>query len=375
MSAQREARNIVILGSTGSIGQSTLEVVRRSGGFLKIRGLSAKRNSELLSEQARKFEADQTVLADGSPESEKSLCDLVQRPDVDIVVVAIVGFAALKPTLAAIEKGKTIALANKEVLVTSGALIMRKARESGATIIPVDSEHNSIFQAMQGHSLENIRRIILTASGGPFRGKKKSELENVTVSEALNHPKWKMGPKITIDSATLMNKGLEVIEACHLFGVTPDMIDVVVHPQSLVHGIIEFVDGTYLAHIAPPDMKAAISYALYYPERQAGAVKKMSLVDIGTLTFEPVDHETFPCLELARQAFGAGGLMPAALNAANEELVQAFLDGKIKFNAIPEIIHQILAKTPQQDASLENIFEIDRLSRKWTREKLNFRVN
>jgi 1-deoxy-D-xylulose-5-phosphate reductoisomerase len=274
--------NIVVLGSTGSIGENTLEVVRKSLGTpkeIKVVGLTAHSNATRLGEQATEFKVKNTILTQARG-SEQQLVDLVTRPEVDTVVVAIVGFAAHNPTLAAIKAGKRIALANKEALITCGELFQSEAEKSGAKIIPVDSEHNSLFQGLQGHPLTNVKQLWITGSGGPFRGRSRQDLQNVTLEETLKHPTWRMGPKITVDSATLMNKGLEFIEARWLFGLTADKIEVIIHRQSLVHGIVEFIDNTMLAHMGVPDMKGAISYALYYPERQPTAIAPLNLVQV-----------------------------------------------------------------------------------------------
>jgi 1-deoxy-D-xylulose-5-phosphate reductoisomerase len=362
--------NVLILGSTGSIGESALEVVRRSQGELKITGLTAHSNHEKLAEQAREFGVSKTLLT-SLPDSEQRLEELVTHPEVDVVLVAIVGFAALRPTLAALRAGKKVALANKEALVTAGEIFAAEARKSGATIIPVDSEHNALFQALQGHPIENVKKLWITGSGGPFRGKSRAELSKVNVKEALNHPKWKMGPKITIDSATLMNKGLEFIEARWVFDVQPKDIDVIIHPQSIIHGLVEFIDGSMLAHMSATDMKAAISYALYYPRRQPDAVKALNLVELRKLEFEPVDNETFPCLRLAQRALGQGGAGPVILNAANEIAVNAFLNEEISFLSIPELISKTMEASPTQHLELDTIFEIDAWARKKAIENIS----
>jgi 1-deoxy-D-xylulose-5-phosphate reductoisomerase len=360
---------IAILGSTGSIGESTLDVVRQSGGTLKVCALSAHSNEKRLREQADEFNVKKTVVT-SREKSEAALLDLVASEDVDAVVIAIVGFAAVKPTLWALRAGKRVALANKEALVTCGELLTAAARKSGGVIIPVDSEHNALFQALQGHPIANVRRLWLTGSGGPFRGKSPKDLLHVNVEQALNHPRWKMGPKITIDSATLMNKGLEYIEARWVFDLNPESIQVVIHPQSIVHGIVEFIDGTMLAHMSVTDMKAAISYALYYPRRQENAVKPLNLVEIGRLDFEAVDDVAFPCVGLARQALNTGGVAPAVLNAANEVAVNAFLNERISFRQIPELISKTMLEIPRHttasatpESQWDQIFAIDAWAR------------
>lgn len=361
--------NIVILGSTGSIGQSTLDVVRKSERLIRVRGLTAHSNSEKLKTQAQEFGVSHTLLTENL-DSPQALEDLVTHPDVDCVVVAIVGFAALRPTIAALKAGKRVALANKEALVTCGQILTQVAQSFGGKIIPVDSEHNALFQALQGHPTTNVRKLWITGSGGPFRGKNTSQLKNVTVEQALNHPHWRMGPKITIDSATLMNKGLEFIEARWVFNVPPPSIECIIHPQSVIHGIVEFVDNTMLAHMSQPDMRAAISYALYYPQRQDKAVAALDLVALKKLEFEPVDNETFPCVRLAQKALEKGGIVPTVLNASNEVAVKAFLDRRISFLEIPLLIDKALETAPRQDVDLDSIYEVDAWARKKTLENV-----
>lgn len=361
--------NIVVLGSTGSIGQNTLEVVRRSQGKLKVVGLTAHSNLEMVSKQQDEFRVP-TVILTSQPDSEKRLEELVTQPHVDAVVVAIVGFAALKPTLAAIKAGKRIALANKEALVTCGEILTAAAKNSAATIIPVDSEHNALFQALQGHPIKNVSKLWLTGSGGPFRGKNRAQLQTVKVAEALKHPNWQMGNKITIDSATLMNKGLEFIEARWVFDLPAPQLDVLIHPQSIIHGIVEFVDGSMLAHMSAPDMKAAISYALYYPDRQPGAVQRLDLPALKKLEFERVDAETFRCFDLAKKSLAQGGVAPTVLNAANEVAVDAFLQEKIPFLGIPDLIEKTLERAPHQRLDLQSVFEIDLWARRATTENI-----
>ncbi|MCC6276862.1 MAG: 1-deoxy-D-xylulose-5-phosphate reductoisomerase [Oligoflexia bacterium] len=355
---------ISILGCTGSIGESTLEVVRKSKGFIKIASLAAHSNAEKLSRHASEFGVSKTVLTSQTKNPE-ALEELATDPEIKTVVMAIVGFAALKPTIAALKAGKTVALANKEALVTCGELLTALAEKHGGKIIPVDSEHNALFQALQGHSIEQVDKLIITGSGGPFRGKTRSELQSVTIAQALNHPKWKMGPKITIDSATLMNKGLEYIEARWVFGLPDDKLKILIHPQSLVHGIVQFIDGSMLAHLSPPDMKAAISYALYYPQRQPGAVEPLDLVKAQKLEFFEVDYENFPCVNLAQKALKKGGVAPTVLNAANETAVQAFLDEKISFLSISDMIEKTLESAPRQNLDIQSIFAADA----WARQK------
>jgi 1-deoxy-D-xylulose-5-phosphate reductoisomerase len=362
--------NIVILGSTGSIGESALEVVRHSEGKFNVIGITAHTNSESLQKQAAEFNVQTSILTSDKNFSEAALKDLVTDPQVDIVVVAIVGFAAVKPTLWALEAKKRVALANKEALVTCGELLTKAAKDFGGMIIPVDSEHNALFQALQGHPMKNVKKLWITGSGGPFRGKSKEQLKGISLASALKHPNWKMGPKITIDSATLMNKGLEFIEARWVFDINPALIEVIIHPQSVVHGIVEFTDNTMLAHMSTADMKAALSYALYYPERQKNAVAPLDLAAIRRLDFEPVDDATFPCLGLAKQALDRGGIAPTVLNAANEIAVGAFLNERISFLQIPELICETVEAAPRQEVQWDQIFAIDAWARERTSENI-----
>jgi 1-deoxy-D-xylulose-5-phosphate reductoisomerase len=370
-------KSLIILGSTGSIGTQSLEVCERQG--YKVNGLAAASNIQLLETQARKFGVK--AVAVFSEEKAKELkiklgdtdikvlsgmngvCELAQMP-ADIVLNSIVGIAGLRPTLAAIESGKDIALANKETLVTGGEIVNRKAKEKGVKILPVDSEHSAIFQSIQGAPQGSLKKILLTASGGPFYGKKIGDLKNVTVKDALNHPNWSMGAKITIDSATLMNKGLEVIEAVHLFGIPAKDIEVLVHRQSIVHSGVELSDGAVIAQLGTPDMRLPIQYALTYPERSDFCFEKLSLADIGTLTFEKPDTETFKCLPLCINAITEGGLMPTAVNGANEQAVKFFLEGKIKFLQIAELVEKaLLSAQNKKDFTLDDILETDKLAR------------
>lgn len=370
-------KSLIILGSTGSIGTQALEVCRRDG--YMVTALAAGSNIELLEQQAREFKPLSVAVFNEEKAKElkikladtdikvlsgtEGVCDIAQG-EGDIVLNSIVGIAGLRPTLAAIEAGKTIALANKETLVTGGEIVNRKAREKGVKILPVDSEHSAIFQSLQGAPKGSLKRILLTASGGPFYGKRKEELENVTVKEALNHPNWSMGAKITIDSATLMNKGLEVIEAVHLFGISADNIDVVVHRQSIIHSGVELSDGALIAQLGTPDMRLPIQYALTYPERSGYAFERLSLTDIGTLTFSKPDTDTFRCLPLCIEAINQGGLAPTAVNGANEESVRLFLEGKIKFLQIAELVEKALLNVNnKKDFSLEDILATDRAAR------------
>ena len=373
------AKNITVLGSTGSIGTQTLEVVREIGG-INIVALPANRNVELLEKQAREFKPKMVCIMD-----EKCALDLKARlkdtdievvssmdgliaaathPDADTIVNSVVGNIGLRPTVEAIKAGKDIALANKETLVTSGELVMKLVKEKGVNMYPVDSEHSAIFQSLQGNGMNKIERIWLTASGGPFRG--RSDLSNVTLQEALAHPNWSMGKKITIDSATMMNKGLEVIEAKWLFNVELDRICVVVHPQSIVHSMVEYEDGAVIAQLGVPDMKVPIQYALTYPKRIKNSFPKLNFFEHNDLTFEKPDLKVFRCLALAFEAIKTGGTMPAVLNGANEAAVALFLDGKISFNDIPALIERTMgAYTVKYDYSLEDVLEADNFAREY----------
>lgn len=368
-------KKISILGSTGSIGKSTLQVIERHPARYKVAVLAASTNHELLLKQIEKFRPDMAALFDPRAaellrkktdipvyDGEEGLLRAASYDGADFVLSAIVGFAGLLPTLAAIEAGKTIGLANKEVLVTAGDFVMELARKKGVRILPVDSEHSAVFQCLLGHDEKFLRSIILTASGGPFAGWSKERLASVQPEEALNHPKWRMGKKITIDSATLMNKGLEVIEAHHLFSVEPERIKVLIHPQSIVHSLIEFVDGSVLAQLSNPDMKAPIAYALSYPERLPDVIAPLELGRIKDLSFSEPDHEVFPCLGYAYEVLKEGGVMPAVLNAANEISVQAFLEGRIGFNDIPAIINKVLEAERRRISSASS-GESDQLTR------------
>lgn len=373
------AENITVLGSTGSIGTQTLEVVREIGG-INIVALTANNNIDLLEAQAREFKPHLVCVM-----QEKSAAELSKRlkgtgievvssmegliaaavhPDADTVVNSVVGNIGLRPTVEAIKAGKDIALANKETLVTSGELVMRLVKEKRINMYPVDSEHSAIFQSLQGNSMNKIERIWLTASGGPFRG--RNDLSNVTLQEALNHPNWSMGKKITIDSATMMNKGLEVIEAKWLFDVELNQIEVLVHPQSIVHSMVEYEDGAVIAQLGVPDMKVPIQYALTYPKRVKNSFPKLNFFEKNNLTFEKPDLKVFRCLGLAFDAIKIGGTMPAVLNAANEAAVALFLNGKIGFTDIPKLIEKAMgAYTVKYDYSLEDVLEADGFAREY----------
>ncbi|MBE6732829.1 MAG: 1-deoxy-D-xylulose-5-phosphate reductoisomerase [Ruminococcaceae bacterium] len=378
-------KELVILGSTGSIGTQAIEVAEREG--FRITALTAGSNSKLLEAQARKLKPLVVALAD-----ENAAADLKVRlrdTDIkvlsgtkgvseaaagsgDIVLNSIVGIAGLLPTLAAIDNGKTIALANKETLVTGGEIVNRRAKEKDVKILPVDSEHSAIFQSLQGAPKGSLKKILLTASGGPFYNKTKKELQNVTVNDALKHPNWSMGAKITIDSATLMNKGLEVIEAVHLFGLDASKIEVLVHRQSILHSAVELTDGAVIAQLGTPDMRLPIQYALTYPARSQNAFERLSLTDIGTLTFEKPDIDTFRCLPLCIEAIAKGGLYPTAVNGANEEAVRLFLEGKIKFLKIAELVETALATAENKnDFTVEDILYTDKMAREAVLNAIN----
>ncbi len=357
------SRRIAILGSTGSIGVQALDVVASDpDGELTVVALSADSGWEQLLEQARAHGVTRIALADmdaGARAAESwtegevlagpdGLVKLITECECDLVLNGIVGSAGLVPTVAALGEGIDLALANKESLVVGGELVMALSEATGASIIPVDSEHSALHQLLAAERPGTVDRLVLTASGGPFRGRTAAELEDVTIEQALAHPTWEMGGKITIDSATLMNKGLELIEAHHLFGMAYEQIDVVVHPQSIVHSLIQLCDGATLAHLGYPDMRVPISYALHYPERVDVPVKPLDLASVGALTFEPVDEQTFACLRLARQAARAGGTAPCTLNAANEIAVHAFLAGRLRFLDIAAVIEETLAELPAQ---------------------------
>ena len=370
-------KELVILGSTGSIGTQSLEVARRQG--YSVSGLVAGSNTDLLEIQAREWKPK--TVAVFNKEKAKDLKIKLADTDIkvlsgdegvcevaggkgDTVINAIVGIAGLKPTLSAIESGKTIALANKETLVTGGEIVKKKAKEKDVAILPVDSEHSAIFQSLQGAPKGSLKKIMLTASGGPFFGKTKKDLQNVTVKEALNHPNWSMGAKITIDSATLMNKGLEVIEAVHLFDISAENIEVLVHRQSIVHSGVELSDGAVIAQLGTPDMRLPIQYALTYPERSDYAFETLDLFKAGTLTFEKPDTDTFRCLPLCIKAINEGGIAPTVVNGANEEAVKLFLEGKIKFLQIADLVEKAFTSVDnKKDFSLEDIFHADETAR------------
>jgi 1-deoxy-D-xylulose-5-phosphate reductoisomerase len=370
-------RQLLILGSTGSIGTQALEIVARSDD-LELVGLCAERSWERLVEQARAHGVRRIALADSAAAARaaeawtegevlsgaEGLVRLVTESGAELVLNALVGAAGLGPTVATLGEGIDLALANKESLVVGGDLVTQLAEATGAALIPVDSEHSALYQLIAGEPAGTVDRLVLTASGGPFRGRARAELEEVTVEQALAHPTWDMGGKITIDSATLMNKGLELIEAHHLFAVPYERIDVVVHPQSIVHSLINLCDGATLAHLGYPDMRVPIAYALHHPERVDVPVPTLDLVDVGALTFEVVDLEAFPCLRLAREAASAGGTAPCVLNAANEVAVHAFLDGRLGFLGIAEVIERVLDRLGAGVVhSFESLYDADRQAR------------
>lgn len=372
-------KNISLLGSTGSIGRQTIEVAAANPDKLKIRTLVAHHSDELLEEQIKAVEPDFAVLTDkeaaarlaaryhGKTEilaGEEGLLAAATYEKVDTVLASMVGYAGLRPTMAAIKCGKNIALANKETLVAGGSLVMNAVREHGVSLTPVDSEHSAIFQSLRGGGEKEVKRLLITASGGPFRGRKRAELENVTLAQCLNHPNWSMGKKITVDSSTLANKGLEVIEAHWLFAMPYEKIDVVVHPQSIVHSLVEFCDGSVIAQLGEPDMRLPIQYALSWPERYPYSFEQLDLVRAGTLTFEAPDLEAFPSLRIAIDCGKAGGTLPCAFNAANEEAVYAFLDDKIRYLDIPYITAKVteLHKNILQP-TIEDIEETDSWAR------------
>lgn len=368
-------KKIAILGSTGSIGTQTLEVARNNGD-LEITALAAGSNIDLLERQIREFRPPLAAVWTEEKAKElrirtadldvkivsgmEGLLEVAAQPESEILVTAIVGMIGIRPTIAAMKAGKDIALANKETLVTAGHIIMPLAKEKGVRILPVDSEHSAIFQCLNGENRVQLKKILLTASGGPFRGKKKEELKNVQVEDALKHPNWHMGRKITIDSATLVNKGLEMMEARWLFGVEPDNIQIVVQPKSIIHSMVEFVDGAVIAQLGTPDMKLPIQYALYYPERRYLPGDRLDFWTLGQITFEKPDMENFPGLRLAFDAAAAGGSLPTVYNAANERAVAMFLEKKIGFLEIPEIIQSCMeAHRVIPDPTVEQILETE----------------
>lgn len=360
-------KKIAILGSTGSVGKQALDVIRNHPDQFKVVGLACFHSSKTIKEQIKEFKPE--IVSITEKDGEKEILKVATWPKAEMVVISVVGLAGLLPTLAAIKAGKEIALATKEVMVAAGDLVKKQAQKHQVKIIPVDSEHSAIFQCLQGEQESKVEKIYLTCSGGPFRGKKTKELKKVTVSQALAHPNWKMGAKITVDSATLMNKGLEVIEAMKLFNLTPSQVKVIVHPQSIIHSLVEFIDGSIKAQLGPADMRFAIHYALSYPKRLVNHFPFLDLVKCGQLSFEEPDIKTFPCLKLALEAAEIGGTMPSVLNAANEIAVEAFLQEKIEFLAIPEIVEKVMKKHQKEEVeSLRQLLAIDGWARKEAEE-------
>jgi 1-deoxy-D-xylulose-5-phosphate reductoisomerase len=381
-------KRLTILGATGSVGRRALELVEQFPDEFSLEGMAVRGSRpELIVDLCVKHRPRALALSD--PAAAETVARALPRPrpeilsgpsglvtlaaqvDADIVLSAIVGGAGLLPTMAAIRTGKTMALANKETLVMAGSLMTAAARSRGVALLPVDSEHSAIFQCLEGHRRSDVQRIVLTASGGPFRTLPKAELQRVSVAEALQHPTWKMGAKITVDSATLMNKGLEVIEARWLFDVSPERVDVVVHPQSVIHSMVEYIDGSVIAQLGVADMGIPILYALTYPARLPCNAARLALTEIGSLTFEEPDTDRFPCLALARRALAEGGCAPVILNAANEVAVAAFLEGRIRFTHIPRLIEEALTRLPNQALdSVEACVDVDTRARALTSEWL-----
>lgn len=386
---KQKRKNLVILGSTGSIGQNTLEVVRRQSNRFRVVGLAAGRNIGLLASQVEEFQPEVVAV-----ESENLAVELKKKvgkevkivygesgyqtvaswKKADLVVSAMTGIAGLKPTLAALKSGKDLALANKETMVVAGALIRKIASKSGSRIIPVDSEHSGVFQCLRGNNKKQVKKIYLTASGGPFFRVPLEELPKKTLAEALKHPRWKMGRKVTIDSATMMNKGLELIEARWLFNLRPEQLEVLIHPQSIVHALVEFVDGSILAQLSQTDMRIPIQYALSFPERWESPLPYLSLAEVGSLEFYPVEEKRYPLFSLARRVLEAGRSFPVVLNAANEVAVEAFLEEEINFGEIFQVVEYCLeAHRPRYLKTLEEILETDRITRELARQFLRKR--
>lgn len=386
------AQRVTLLGATGSIGASTLDVIARHPDRYRVFALTAHSRIEELARLCRLHQPEVAVVSTAADADRlavllpgqaislrygpDALCEVAAAPEADAVMAAIVGSAGLLPTLAAVQAGKRVLLANKESLVMSGALFMREVARSGAVLLPIDSEHNAIFQCLpagfrQGLPQVGVERLLLTASGGPFRGWSQAQMRDVTPEQAVKHPKWSMGRKISVDSATLMNKGLELIEACWLFGTSPDHVQVVVHPESIVHSLVQYVDGSTLAQLGNPDMRTPIALGLAWPERIPAGVSALELFATGSLHFEAPDEASFPCLRLARQAMEAGGTVPAMLNAANEVAVDAFLDRRLRFTDIPVLIEKTLTQLPMMAANeLPTILEADRQARDLARRLL-----
>ncbi len=377
------SKRIAIIGSTGSIGCNALEVIEHLGPEYRAIALSGHKRTDKLREQAARHQPAAIALTDGEVDEAvvrqfreqgaqvyrgaRGLIEMVQRDDVDVVLAAVVGAAGLPAVLAAVRAGKTLALANKESLVVAGSLLIPEARKRGVTILPVDSEHSAVFQALLCGRRNEVRRVILTASGGPFRTATRQQIENATLEDALNHPTWRMGNKITIDSATMFNKGLEIIEACWLFDLPPEQIEVVVHPESVIHSMVEFVDGSVLAQLSPPDMRTPIQYALTYPERMNGISRRLDLIKPFCFHFEPPDFDRFPALRIAFDVAKKGGTAGAVMNAANEVAVAAFEAGKIPFMEISRVVEVTIASHRlQEHPSLDDLLDADR----WAREQV-----
>ncbi|MBI3317352.1 MAG: 1-deoxy-D-xylulose-5-phosphate reductoisomerase [Candidatus Omnitrophica bacterium] len=374
-------KSIAVLGSTGSIGENALVIARMHPGQFKVRVLAARKNIKRLAEQAHEFRPDYVAIYDASLasqlrrevaplglqvlEGEKGICEAVQIPDLDLVISAMVGARGILPLFCAIRAGKNVAVANKEPLVMAGKLVMEEAAKQGAQVLPIDSEHSGLWQLLEGKEKGTIQKLILTSSGGPFF-KWAGDFETITPEQALRHPKWKMGPKITIDSATLMNKGLEVIEASNLFGIPPERLEVLIHPEAIVHALIEFVDGSHLAHLSVTDMKLPIQYAMSYPGRLSNGCPRLDLAALEKFTFFAPDLEHFPCLRLGFEAAHADGTLPAVLNAANEVAAELFLKGKITFTDIPRVVEKVMSLHRLiSSPTLSNILEAD----EWAREE------
>ena len=377
------AKRISILGSTGSIGTQVLDVAARLPQKIEVAALAAHSNVRLLAEQARRFRP--RLASIGRAELESELRQLLggqgtevvsgedgwiaaaTAPDADKVVISVAGTPGLQPTLAAVDAGKEIALASKEVLVAAGEIVSRRAEERGVRIVPIDSEHSAIFQCLNGEDAKSVEKVYLTASGGPFRNASLEEMQRVTPEQALAHPTWRMGRKVTIDSATLMNKGLEIIEARWLFGAEPEQVEVVIHPQSIVHSMVRFVDGSIIAQLGLPDMRLPIQYALLYPERYDSGLPRVDIVQVGSLDFRPPDYERFPALQLAREAARTGGTMPAVMNAADEVAVRRFLDGRIGFLDIARLVERAMdSHRPVAHPTLDDVLMADA----WAREEV-----
>ncbi len=375
------AKRIAILGSTGSIGTSALDVLSHLGADYQVAALSAHSQADKLIEQMRLFQPACVAVTDESQADQvrkaargtrievyvgaAGLVKMIERDDIDMVLAAIVGAAGLPAVFAAVETGKTLALANKEALVVAGSLLIPLAKKRGVSILPVDSEHSAIFQAMQSGKSHEIKKLILTASGGPFRNATREKIENATLDDALNHPTWRMGNKITIDSATMFNKGLELIEACWLFDLPPEKIEIVIHPESVVHSMVEFMDGSVIAQMGPPDMRTPIQYALTYPARLPGVSRKLDLSKSFSLHFHPPDFARFPALGIAQDVARRGGTLGSVMNAANESAVEAFMAGNIPFGGIARAVeHTIQAHTVQESPSLDDLLKADQWARR-----------